>query len=478
MCWTEGGLDQPKRLWTAKQLLSKHASEWLPELLTFVSTELLIVDISELVSAIYNSAKQKLDWGIELANELVDAKEWNSSLWSGLLRAWSEIDLVESDQQAILDLLANDRLLSKFQYEIAYLLRYFVKGGNKQLACKFLFKTDSIANKLWLYFDHSEPSEEKQNWINAAINHPAGILAEYWSISISLWRKSQDPLPKTLDNEHRNVLNEIVSQQSLAGSLGKSVLASQFAFFLAVDYQWTLEKLQPLFGEPENIIDFQSTWDGFLTLSRLTPDVAATMEDSFLNAIKQLNTILRHRKKRFIEYFTVILAYYAKNPIQVWIPALFENDDTETRKFFTLNIKRQLHKMSEPQQKEWWDRWLKQYWKNRLQSVPAPLDDGEIETMLDWLPHLTSVFSEAIELAIQMPKAQLQQSLIIYQLTKSDLITTFPTESAKLVLYFGDLRTHSLFWHKSSEIFNALNNSQINSELKQQLAELKAKLGL
>ena len=42
----------------------------------------------------------------------------------------------------------------------------------------------------------------------------------------------------------------------------------------------------------------------------------------------------------------------------------------------------------------------------------------------------------------------------------------------------GDLHTYPLFWHKSSEIFNALNNSEINSELKQQLAELKVKLGL
>ena len=177
-----------------------------------------------------------------------------------------------------------------------------------------------------------------------------------------------------------------------------------------------------LFDGTENVTDFQCAWDGFLSRGRLNPAVAATMEEVFLNAIRQLNTNLRHRKKRFIEYFTVILGYYATDPINNCIPALFENDDAEIRKIFASSIRQQLHRMSEHQQKEWWDRWLKQYWENRLQSVPAPLDDGEIETMLDWLPHLTSVFSEAVELAIQMPKAQLQQSLLICQLTESNLI--------------------------------------------------------
>ena len=32
------------------------------------------------------------------------------------------------------------------------------------------------------------------------------------------------------------------------------------------------------------------------------------------------------------------------------------------------------------------------------------LKSGEITHMLDWLPHLTSVFPEAVDLAIQMPK--------------------------------------------------------------------------
>ncbi len=141
-------------------------------------------------------------------------------------------------------------------------------------------------------------------------------------------------------------------------------------------------------------------------------------------------------------------------------------------------IRRQLHRNSESQQKEWWDRWLKKYWNNRLQNVPLPLEDGEIETMLAWLPHLTSVFSEAVEIAILMPNAQLQNSLFVYELIKSDLINTFPTESAKLVIYLGDLDTQLHFWHNGAELFDELINSDIDLALIQKLKELKARLGL
>ena len=468
--WMEAGQKQPSNVWSTEQLLSKRPAEWIPELLA--------LDQDALVSAICDATKQKIDWGIEFANGLVAANEWNSNLWAGLLRAWSATDLEQGDLQAVLGIIENDRLFPNFQHDIASLLQSLIKHRENQNTSKFLSRTDHIARNLWLHLDHSEQSEEKQDWLRVAINHPAGILAEYWLSSISIWRKTQDSRPKALDSEYRCVLNQIVSQQSLTGTLGKSVLASQFAFFLSVDDEWALDKLRPLFDETDHVTDFQSAWDGFLVWGRLSSAVAETMEDSFYNAIKRLDTDLPGRKNRFIEYFTAVLCLYAEDRINVGIPYLFEYADVKTREIFASSIRRQLHKMSESQQKEWWDRWLKQYWKNRFQSVPLPLEDGEIETMLAWLPHLTSVFSEAVEVAIQMPNAQLQNSLFVYELIKSNLIKTFPTESAILVIYLGGLDTQPHFWHNGAELFDELINSDIDSALIQKLKELKAKLGL
>ena len=62
--------------------------------------------------------------------------------------------------------------------------------------------------------------------------------------------------------------------------------------------------------------------------------------------------------------------------------------------------------MDETQQQEHWNRWLKPYWQNRLDGVPKPLEPDEIKRMMDWLPHLTGVFPEAVDLAIQMPQSE------------------------------------------------------------------------
>ena len=95
--------------------------------------------------------------------------------------------------------------------------------------------------------------------------------------------------------------------------------------------------------------------------------------------------------------------------------------------------------MNETQQQEQWNRWLKRYWQNRLEGVPKPLESDEIKRMMDWLPYLKGVFSEAVELAIQMPQSESggkRESWVIFALQdRSDLLETHPEATAKLVLY-------------------------------------------
>ena len=147
-----------------------------------------------------------------------------------------------------------------------------------------------------------------------------------------------------------------------------------------------------------------------------------------------------------------------------------------------MEVRSRLEKMDEAKQQEWWQYWLKHYWKNRLQGIPAVLESSGVAQMLDWLdwlPHLTSVFPEAVDLAVQMPQGSLQDSWIIADLNASDEINLWqrhPESVAKLLTYLwkSDLPEYS--WDSVQQLIDKLLPLDISSERRRELQEIRIQL--
>ena len=101
---------------------------------------------------------------------------------------------------------------------------------------------------------------------------------------------------------------------------------------------------------------------------------------------------------------------------------LFPRNVQNTKDCFAVEVGRRLqHHMDEAKQQEWWERWLKRYWENRLRGAPAgELEVSEVAQMLEWLPHLTAVFPEAVNLAVQMTVGPSRDCWVIEKLCRSD----------------------------------------------------------
>ena len=136
--------------------------------------------------------------------------------------------------------------------------------------------------------------------------------------------------------------------------------------------------------------------------------------------------------------------------------------------------------MDEAAQQELWQRWLKQYWEKRLQCVPEILEPGEIENMLNWLPHLTAVFSEAVDLAVkmQMPlDISLQRCRVINEINKSNMSQRYPDEVSNLLIYLSKYNLRDSIWiSKQEELIDQLLQQNISPERKHELEEIKAQL--
>ena len=196
--WSGGsGWVGPQSPWSVEELLTKPAEDWMPELLSFQPTEFLGPDRIGLVRAVQEVVEQEFDWGLALADALAGAEEWDVDLWSGVIQAWSKIGLDEDSYSRVLKRLDRIELYPKHAWAIAAVLNALVKDQGTPYALKLLPQANEIAAALWAHLDRDETHDESDDWLHMAINHPAGVLAEFWLGSLEIWRRQQAPLPKT-----------------------------------------------------------------------------------------------------------------------------------------------------------------------------------------------------------------------------------------------------------------------------------------
>ena len=477
MDWIFSDWEAPQSPWTPEQLLENPASHWLDNLLSFQITEEEYLDHGGIRKSIEEAIKRDFDWGLDLANALDEAEKWDVYVWAVLINTWSRMNLDEDQHSKVLSWLGKIELYPKHNREIAEALYALVRGGNSYVL-NLLPQANKIAAALWHDLDRTEPIEEWDAYQDSPSGHPTGWLVNFWLSGLSLSRDQQVPkLTETL-NEYRRILTDIVGDQSLPGRLGRMILASQFGYLLDFDKIWTQKNLLPLFDPDSD--DFYAAWTGFLTWKDLNPLVAEVMADPFLNAVERINNDHSNQRDLFIEYYIYILTSVVEDPLDEWIPKFFQSASQETKDCFAAKVGFRLRNMTEAEQQEWWQRWLMRYWKNRLQGVPArEPKSGEAAQMLNWLPHLTLVFPEAVDVAVQMTVSSLQGCYVIEELSRSDendLWQRHPESVVKLLIYLWecDLPGHS--WYSGRDLIDSLLLSSISSRLKGELEEIKVQL--
>ena len=475
-----GGHQSP---WTVDELLSKSAEEWAGKLSSFQDTGIHEPDRLGLNMAVSEAAKTEFHWGIDLAEALAGGRNWDTDLWNTLMRLWSETELDQNRVRQVIQQLEKIELQRNCARPIAEFLYKLVTNDKTQHTHIPLTQVNQIAANLWRYVDRDDARREFGSWLTAAIDSTAGLLAGFWLNSLNCWRKQQAGASDGLSSDYRDALADIVEDKTLAGRLGRSVLARYLSFLLRVDRDWTEAHLIPLLTKHADGDDYQALWGGFL-YGPLSPPVAELMGDAFLDAVPHIVCdASSEERKQFIGRYLTMLAYYSDDPLDIWIPTFFTHCNENARRYFALSIKSHLEDMTGSQQQEWWNRWLKAYWENRLQGVPERLGDGEMGIMFCWLPDLKGVFPEAVNLAVQMQLAEFtdpsaDSNRIVYMIEKGDLWNRHPEAVAKLLIHLGRIKSRTRAWSNGKELVDKLLKADLSCELKQQMKELAAERGM
>ena len=123
--------------------------------------------------------------------------------------------------------------------------------------------------------------------LSAAINHPAGVLAE--ALLASMWShkpKGGSALPPTLVN----CFDLITSGHTVAHWLAQTFLTSQLSNLFLIDRPWTESNLIPLlsWSNPERA---KCIWQGYLWSPRIFPDLAKAIKQSLFEATKRIDEL-------------------------------------------------------------------------------------------------------------------------------------------------------------------------------------------
>jgi len=424
----------PRSPWSIEQLLSRAPSDQLDELLAFKGNHFHGPDRDGLIGAIKDACNQNKSWAFTLAEILTEKSLWSSDIWPAILRSWQEAELSIDEWHIVLAIIAKSELHTEHAYDVANLLYSLVKDGGKAFALNLLELANAIAQSVWQSSKPNEQDENIQDWLSQAISRPAGIIVEYWINGLSLLMHGKSDPERTLPEDFRTWFTMAVQDSTLKGGLGRALLASQAAFLFGLDEIWTCQHIIPLFSDA-NRQRFCQAWDGFLVWGRLFPALVDTLMPSFIAAFARLDTDLLGRRQRFIEFYTALVVFHVTDPTQELLPALFQYGSAEDRIGFASHLGYFLRQMQPLAKQQLWDRWLYRYWKARQQAVPAALDEAEIKKMLEWLPDLGNSFPLAVSLAIRSPALRIEYSHLLYELRESDLVTTFPTETAELLIY-------------------------------------------
>lgn len=490
--YVESGWPSRANLWTVEELLEKSPDYWVDRLLSVEGTEQDGPLRTEHVQILSEATKRDIDWSLGLAEALAGTGKWDAYPWSALINTWGQMELKKDQYLAALSLLESPQLYPTHSREIADVLYALVKKGGPTYAFQLLSRANTIAEELWIHLIRPVSIDVKHGWFNQSANHPVWGLAKFWLSSALLWRQQQNPEPATLCEDYRRPLLEIIRDSSPMGSLGKSILASRLTFLLGVDEEWTREHLLPLFELDS--ADFQAAWDGFVSVGRLSPPAAEALEPLFLDAVTRISTQLYSQRYKFVECYIVMLIYVVDEVLDKWIPKLFKHgsyqpqpashepallreDNHTIPEIFASKTTTRLERMGDSEKQELWQRWLKDYWQDRLDGKPAPpISSTETGHMLDWLSELNTEFPEAVGLAIQMPCPSWRHTRILARLVTKKLWENHPEAVADLLFYLWDCNIPNYRRSAVLTIIVALLELNISSELKQKLEEIKIQL--
>jgi hypothetical protein len=331
-------------------------------------------------------------WGLGLMQALADDGEWDQELWNRLLQGCGEAQFSFDQWQGLLGILNEGlpQILAKDN-----LCQFLLEGVRRQenpIPDALLELADQFSRRVWRAC-LNEPPEETEDWLDLAINRPAGKIAQFWMHVLSR-KRDADEQHQPLSVRDQEFFATVVHSDTFSGALARTIFLGTLPFLMAVDVDFSRNELVPLLDWERNEEHALQTWQGLIYWARWLP------------VVEELRPLLRAtiaRLERFSENYRDALAgriahlslFGFDDP---WtdglLPEYIERAQERERCEFARVTVQQLEITPPEQLKSIWERWLRRYVEFRVRGVPVPFSRGESQEMVNGSPQFAPVFAE------------------------------------------------------------------------------------
>jgi len=430
----------PRSPLTVEELLGKSPQKTIDWLLVYQGDKFTGPDRKDLLTAIIEAVGQSFKWSWQLVMVLQEKEKWSSDIWGSIFNGWQKESLTKNQWRKVLTLLTRHSQLYRFARPVADLLEQGVRKGQGELPLSCLPLAEDLAGHL---FDacckalRDKEAVDKEDWLSRAINHPGGMIVEFWLQALSKRRAEAGENWVGLSPKYKQYFGKVLSGKSYTAQLGRVVLVSQMRFLFALDADWTRKNILPLLDWSSDQRRTQQAWHGYLLgggrwHEALLPSLLPLYQQSFCKLSDELSSM----RDRFCEHLASIALYSSSNPMKDgWLQKFLLTSDRESHRSWAANLGRQLASLNEESVRNLWSRWMDSYWERRNTGIPLLLSQDEKEEMVLWSIRLEAVFPAVVEKICAASAPTLKQTYLYYELVEKGFATKYPIPLTRLLLH-------------------------------------------
>lgn len=376
--------------------------------------------------------------GIRLADVLASE---DSDVRDALVRAWSAANLSSTPERASgVEPLEENRphpiavtpedvltVIASWPADAvrSAVANMFARGGTADhpTAWHTLMPARRLATDLWPTTQITGNVVDSEDHYLEAINHPAGDLAQFWmNVVAHEWRAHTDTW-SGLPDELRAELDRMVQDQSRNGLLARVLLSTRLRFFMGADPAWAKSRLMPLFAwdrDEADALEVRGIWRSFVQYGQYDDQILAEgLLDAMLATMRRANDLDDDEAVAQLGRQLATVALKSSLDPKGWLPTLTTDAPTVLQLAWIRSVGRQLRDMEPKEASAQWNRWIREYWTGRIDSLPRPLTTDEASAMALWVLGLPDDRPAAVELVERTDAGLVKDDRVLMHLTGS-----------------------------------------------------------
>jgi hypothetical protein len=356
---------------------------------------------------------------------LHEKRAYPEDIWKSSIRGFRDVEVQEEVHAHFLVLirqLPND-FVEALTNPLSSLLETIAKAGVDELEDILL----ALWDRLWPTAVEHEVRDDSDP-LNAAINHPAGKLAE---LLFHLLRGRELVKDSGIDADLHSRIEAILETRGDGARLARTIVASRLARLYFLESDWTEEWVVPLFDWTSSD-ESRFAWSGYLWSPTMRPDLWPTMKPYFLSTFEYLDQ-LRERAQKSLAVLLVAIAVEGEQTLsdkeaRHTLRQLDEQGRTEVARW----IVRRLEGADERAETLWTERigpWVNAAWPQE-----AELRSPQTSVSLSWAAiEAGDAFPEAVDVIASRVTTLDRPASVLDRLAESGRPDSHPESSLQLL---------------------------------------------